>query len=434
MQRSLFALLLLAPRLCWGLDAVGDFKMVPDGKTDNYPSLVTALADPRIKGGMELTFPAGDYRVVMPAGVPELCRLWTGATFRGTPGVSVISIASAADEYKAPFRCADPSVKGVYFEGLTIRRASAWSGCLVALDCGTNLAFRDCAFDGGLADATINPAAGFCFGVYYAAGQSGTALRDVSFAGCTFTGCAPAVGSSNQATATVSGLHFERCRFQGDYASDLEFNAPNQTVEQERTNTVPAVRPYLQGMVRVRDCSFGGNKSPGPGGWGVGLAHVYDCSIESSTFAGYRAEAVHVEDYSTDVRLANNRFVGCAAAPPAVAGKAVTAGVVAIITASSKVTLSGNQFDQRGATAPGSACVWVLAGADPKRFSQLPSPWPSDVQVVANTMDLGAAAVGVAVIDGCQRVSATGNNFIGPSPRATQGAVAASGNVVAGGK
>jgi hypothetical protein len=390
------------------LAAVRDVGLVGDGKADNYAKFRAACTDARLRGGGVLAFPPGEYKVVLPAGAAELCQPYSHNTFRGVPGRTVIAIASPADEFKMPFRSSRDATTGVRFEGLTIRRSSPWFGCLLALDCGSDFAFRDCIFDGGMTNDAIKTSRGYVFGVYYGATDGTHTLRDVSWQRCEFVGCAPAVGSPNQAFARCQRLSFDRCRFHDNFASDLELNAPNQTVEQEKTNTVPVRREFLQTDFSITNCTFESSRSPGPAGWGVGLAHMARVAISGNTFRGAKTEAIHVEDYSHDVRVVGNHFEHCAR------NKGI--GVVTILTASSHIVVANNQFDQTAmADADGSDtntyCVYVLAGQEAGKFHQLPNPEPERVLIADNQFHLGWCS-GVATLN-CGSVTVSGNQFFG---------------------
>lgn len=167
---------------------------------------------------------------------------------------------------------------------------------------------------------------------------------------------------------------------------------------------MPADRPYLQSMIRVRDCSFTDNRAVGPAGWGIGLAHIRDVLIEGCSFEGHRTEAVHVEDYSEAVRLVGNHFLGCA--------KGGGVGAITLITAARRVAIMGNVFDMAGCPATSSA-VCVIAGREPGRDHQLPKPWPRDVAIIGNVNEQGGAA-DIAIDGRCERVVIWGNVGGGP--------------------
>jgi hypothetical protein len=389
------------------LDAVSVFGLVGDGLTDNYAAFRRAVTDPRLSRGGALEFPPGDYRVVLPQGVSELCRLTSELTLRGTAGATSLSIASAADEFKQPFRSATNDTRGARFEGLTIRRTSPWYGCLIALDAGDGIAFRDCVLDGGMANAAIKSAKSYIFGVYYAASDVTHSLHDLRFDDVDFTGCAPAVGSPNQGFATVRGMHFNRCRFYGNYASDLELNAPNQTAAQEQTNTVPPDRPFLQSFIRIRDCMFEDNRSQGPSGYAIGIAHLRDVLIDGCSFAGYWNHAVHVEDYSESIGIRGGTFSGCCSGGDG--------GAVTVITCARAVSVAGSTFDMTAVTNPRASCVSVQPGALPGQYHQCPDPRPCYVGVVGNAFRLGPTAAGVVNI-GCVGVDLTANAWLDGTP------------------
>jgi hypothetical protein len=351
-----------------------------DGTTDNFAAFRAAFNGPLLAGGT-LRLGPGDFRVFMPEGASELCRFVSGLNIVGVPGRTTISFFAADGQFLEPLRGADPAARGVRIEGIGLRRASAWVGCLLAVDAGTDLAFRNLVIDGALATFPAMPA----FGVSYASGTG--AIRNVRFTDVEITGCNPGVGSPNQGFATVRGLHFTRCWCHDNHGTDFDLNAPNQTEEQEKTKTVPPDRPYLQSGIRIRDCDFERNlidmTIPNPSGYAVAAAHQLDMVIEGCTARGYKNQVFHVEDRSRRIRIAHNVIEsGCMEGD---------GGAICIITCSSEVTVTANTIDQSAVSNVKSPCVGVQGGALPGQLHQCPDPRPSGIIIEGNTLIPGAA-------------------------------------------
>jgi hypothetical protein len=360
------------------LDVVAEFGLVGDGATDNYPKFREMVEDSRFAGETCVTWPSGGFKLVMPAGVQTLYELQPLMTFRGVPGGTVILVYSAADEEKLVLRCSRPATAHAAFDGISIARKSPFSGALVSLACGSHLDFRRCSFDGGGSDPTIAPKSGILFGVMYAQNAPGTSLCDVDFERCRFAGCGTGIGSPNQGFAAVRRLAVRNCLFAANLGPDVVLNAPNQTVEQETSNTVPEDRPFLQDGLRVEGCDFEDNQA----GIGVNLAHVRGVTVSGNSFTGYAQAAIQVEDHTHAALIAGNRSCSCATSSAAL-------GAITVLGASHALSILCNDFEQ--VDSPG-ACILVTGGSTPGQYSQLPDPSPYNLLIVGNRGRLGKGA------------------------------------------
>ena len=97
---------------------------------------------------------------------------------------------------------------------------------------------------------------------------------------------------ANESPAVTVGVTVTRCTFARNANSDLEFNSPAGSFRR----------------VRVQGCTFRDNDSPG---FAVGIAYCADVVVAGCSMTNYRMEAVHVEDWSSDVTVTGCAFSAC---------------------------------------------------------------------------------------------------------------------------
>ena len=238
-------------------------------------------------------------------------------------------------------------------EGLTIERIAAFPAVLLPIfGDAANVTLRNCTIVGNVKD---HPGP-YCHAIQLGVGT----LKDLRLHGCEIRDCNYGLFQSNAATGTVDGVVVERCAFERNVATDLEFNAPKGDMRN----------------VVVRDCVFRDNLSQTPGGgFAVGFANVKAGRVENCRVSNYGSEALHVEDRSSDIRLTGNTIVG--------GSMAQSNGVILIVNASKGVLVDTNYIDARPNT---NKVNLILVTAGGKKF-----PNPSDVAVTNNVLVNGAA-------------------------------------------
>jgi parallel beta helix pectate lyase-like protein/pectate lyase-like protein len=353
---------------------VRDLGAAGDGRTDDGDPIRRGMAQVNRTGGT-LFFPAGTYYYratgpLRPAG---------GVRLAGAPGASTIAFDSPAAAAFVDFCVVDAA--GVTVDGLIVRRVAEFPAVLLNLGAATGFAFTRGALVGNI-DAL--PGAD-CHGVKFPDG--GTA-GPITLADSTFATLTYGLLQANASTAVVAGVTVQRCSFAHNAGTDLEFNSPYGSIRQ----------------VRVEGCAFSDNDSAG---FGVGLAHVAGAEVLANTFDRYALEAVHVEDYSTDVTVQDNTFTACGLRDHS---------HVQIISGSQRVRVVGNTFRATGNTRPIYVVDALPGGDHPTAGARPPGP-PSAVTVEDNTFDCVEPAVPVyfqGVRDGVIRantVTATGDPF-----------------------
>lgn len=256
---------------------VRDLGAVGDGRTDDAAAIRSAMDAANAAGGT-LFFPAGDY--LYPSSDPLLPA--SGVTVSGVPGSSTVSFTSDGTAGFV-FGCI-VEADDVTIDGLVLRRAGDFESVLLATG-----AFRRFTFSRSSLVGNVDTFAATCHGIKF--GDAGTAIG-LHLVDSTITTMDYGLLQTNLSTLSTTDVLVERCSFTGNRNTDLEFNSPSGVTRQ----------------VRVQDCAFSDNDSPG---FGVGLANVQDVVVRGNTFDSYAMEAVHIEDYSSGIVVEANEFVAC---------------------------------------------------------------------------------------------------------------------------
>jgi hypothetical protein len=342
-----------APRLASGpVVDVRALGATGDGSTDDGDPIRRGMAQVNQSGGT-LYFPAGTYyyRATGPL------QPAAGVTLAGAPGASTIAYDSPASADFVNFCVVDAA--GVTLDGLIIRRVSEFPAVLVNLGAATDFSFTRGALVGGT-DAL--PGAD-CHGVKF---PDEGAAGPITIADSTFATLTYGLLQANASTATVTGVTVQRCSLTRNANTDLEFNSPYGSIRQ----------------VLVEVCTFTDNDSEG---FGVGLAHVAGAVVRGNTFSRYSLEALHIEDYSTDVVVQDNTFTDCGLRDHS---------HVQIISGSQRVRVAGNTFHATQNTRR-IYVVNALPGGNRPTAGGRPSAPPSGVTIEQNTFDCADPAVPV---------------------------------------
>ncbi|MCD2187966.1 right-handed parallel beta-helix repeat-containing protein [Actinomycetospora soli] len=335
-----------------------------DGVTDDAAAFARAMTQAR--AGDTVFVPAGTYHLVptRPLVVPP------GVLFAGEPGRSVLRMtprATAAIEVRGA-DCA--------LDGLELARAGDVETVLLRVGQVDRLTLSRLVFSGA-ADVY----ASFCHGIQLGVdGDTSTALTltDSLFHRLTY-----GLYQANDSPAVTTGVEVGGCTFARNANTDLEFNSPSGSFRR----------------VRVRGCTFRDNDSPG---FAVGVAYCADVAISGCTMTNYRMEAVHVEDWSSDVAVTDNRMTACGLSEYA---------FVQIIQGCTRVVVRGNVFDATANTAE-IAVVNALAGGRGSSAGGRPVVPPTAVTVTGNDFRCSPDVTAVAFL-GVDGGSITGNRISG---------------------
>jgi hypothetical protein len=322
------------------------FSAAGDGAADDRAALARALS--AVRAGDTLLVPPGDYRIVLTG---ERLQVPPGVTLLGHGGRSRFLLFSSGndDEHREFLHVAS----NVTLEGLTLERAAGFRTVLLPIfGDARDVALRNCTIAGNCTKLQ----GGYCHAIQLGVGT----LKNLTLERTEIRECTYGLFQANNATGVVDGVTVERCTFERNEASDLEFNAPHGTMRN----------------VAVRDCVFRDNLSKsGSAGFAVGFANVHNGRVENCDIRRYGSEALHVEDRSTDIRLTGNTIVGASTLQPN--------GVILIIRDSRRVVVDRNVIDARPNTNNPHLVLVTAGGAALTN--------PSEVSVTNNILVNGRA-------------------------------------------
>ncbi|MFC5141957.1 right-handed parallel beta-helix repeat-containing protein [Actinomycetospora rhizophila] len=351
-----------------------------DGRADDAPAFRAALvAAGSSDGPRTVAVPAGQYRLVLgePLAVPA------GVTVAGEPGRSFLRPESGGGILVGLL----VDAPGVTLDGLVVERLADVETVLVRLGRADGFRLSRSVLLGHTEALTT-----FAHGI-----QVGTvndtstdlAITDSAVATTTY-----GLYQANESRAVTQQTVVRGATFVRNANTDLEFNSPSGSFRN----------------VLVEGCTFRDNDSPG---FAVGIAYCADVVVRGCTIERYRMEAVHVEDFSTDVLVEGNTFTACGLREFA---------HVQIISGARRVTVRGNRHDATMNTTA-IPVVGALAGGDALTAGGRPQDPPTEVVVEGNTMRCGPAVRAVA-FDDVPAGAITGNRVDGPGVGTLEGAFA----------
>jgi hypothetical protein len=312
-----------------------DFGARCDGVTDDRGAIDAALQSLASSGGT-LRIPQGTCRVNQTA-----ARLFIGVPSNveivGSGSSEIALTCDPGTEYVELFRVGGQNIA---FRDLRLTRAGACNGALVAVHQIQGLTFDGVSFLGNAAKYQEYVHGLLLQGVEGPSSDlvmSRVSMRDLDYG----------LVQPSTVTTTFDRITVDRSSFSGNFADDLEFNAPAGLI----SNVV------------VTNSKFKNNRSNGESsGFGIGLANVSGARIQGNRFSKYRFEPVHIEDRSTRILVQGNRFRRSFTEDRSYASH------VFIVNASTQVDVVGNTFDT-GRNCNRIQAVFVNAGgagyADP---------------------------------------------------------------------
>ena len=337
-----------------------------DGVADDTDALVAALA--ATPAGGTLALGPGGHRLRAPlvpgpgvtvAGVPGRTRLLVG----DGPGLRAAVVLGAPD---------------VTLDGLVLERTADVATVLVRVGAADRAALSRVVLLGH-AEAWSSFGHGIQLGTADGTVTTGLRLVDSVVSACTY-----GLYQANESTAVTQDVRVTGCTFARNANTDLEFNSPAGSFR----------------GVRVEDCAFRDNDSPG---FAVGVAYCADVAVRRCRVSGYRMEAVHVEDWSDAVTVEDSTFTACGL---------VEFAHVQVISGSSGVTVRGNTHDATANTNP-IAVVSALPGGRGRTAGGRPVVAPRAVTVADNVITL-AAGIRAVALDDVVGGAITGNRIDGP--------------------
>jgi hypothetical protein len=328
-----------------------------DGRNDDAAAFARALA--AAAPGDTVRVPAGTYRLVLPRPL----RVPPGVLLAGEPGRTTLRVAGT----------------DVAVDGLEIVRADDAETVLLRVGQVTRLTLSRLVL-AGATDVTD----AFCHGIQL--GIDNGVSSEVTVTDCLLHRLTYGLYQANESTAVTVGVTVSGCTFARNANTDLEFNSPAGSFRR----------------VRVQGCTFRDNLSPG---FAVGIAYCADVVVAGSTMTNYRMEAVHIEDWSTDVTVLGCTFSACGLREFA---------HIQIISGSSRVTARANTHDATMNTRS-IALVNALAGGSGDTAGGRDVVPPSAVTVTGNVFRCSDAVTAVS-FHGVRGGAITGNRITGIAP------------------
>ena len=273
-------------------------------------------------------------------------------TIRGAgPASKLLLACDAPDSYRALYRINGDNVT---FENLSIIRATACTGTMIALRPYANTTFRNVIIDG-----QYQLGGGSMHALLQAHATSGT-YRNIQLVGTTIKNMTSyGFLQPNSATTSTDGILVDDSTFTNNGNDDLEFNAPKGTMKN----------------VTVKNSSFSHNrKASTGGGFGIGLANVQNVLLSNNTFEDYNYEPIHIENRTANVTIQDSSFKNAFTASHGWAAH------VCILSGAHDITIQRNTFDTSSNTNSITAIVVATGGTG--------SPEPYNIKILTNTFML----------------------------------------------
>jgi len=320
-----------------------------DGSHDDGPAIRAAMVDANKLGGTVL-FPPGtyNYHATGPL-VPT-----SNVSLVGSPGASIINIRAAA---YTPFLISGG--KNVAMTDLTVSREADFPCVMVIARPFSGLTLQSVSLHGNQGRYPSH----YCHGLQLGLEDSGMTSA-ISLLSCKITTMSYGLLQTNESRATVTKIFVSDCLFTGNINNSLEFNSPSGAIS---SVTVEKSR-FLNGQ-----------------GFAIGVAHCDDVQLHDNSFENFTLEAIHIEDYSNNVVVADNVFTSCGLHGDS---------HVQVISGSHAIRIERNTFHATMNTEP-IACVNVLAGGTGPTAGGRPAAPPSNVAVEGNTFEGGREASGI---------------------------------------
>lgn len=290
-----------------------------DGTTNDAGALRTALSELADAGGGTLLLPPKEIAVTLTT-LPTF-KIPANVQIVGHVGATKFLISSAQPDVWMAF--AGSRGNNVSIEGVMFERSSDCTMIFFYPGGYADFHLRNCVIDGQHDTTHARTVHGLSL-------EQPGAKANISLRNCVVTRVNFGVLQSNEATSTVDNFVVDRCAFSGNFADDLEFNAPNATM----TN------------VRVTNSRFTNNLSENAAAsLGVGLAHVTNAVVQDCYFEHYYGEAIHLEDYCENVTITGNRISACGTNPNRATLTDLDRCGISVMSGSSNVTITGNILD-----------------------------------------------------------------------------------------
>jgi hypothetical protein len=335
-----------------------DYGAMCDGTFNDRPALQQAVDAVSTHGGGTVMVPAKTCRIVQDAN-SVFTTLPSNVTIRGESSAATLALDSdVKGAFRELFRVYGAS--NISFETINMVRVSDVYGIFVDLYGVTGLSFNNVTMDGHkdtIGGADIHGIAVF--------GSAPTKVSNVSMTNTTIKNTDFGMFQDSSVTTIVDGWTVDHSTFTGNYADDLEFNAPNSDMSH----------------ITVTNSIFTNNKASdtnAPSGFAIGFANVQHGTIKGNTISGYQFDPIHLEDRTSDVTFEANKV------SDAFTSSATNyASHVFIISGAHDIRITGNTFDTAANTNP-IDCIYAGPGGA--------SAAPYNISITDNTFKLRPTA------------------------------------------
>lgn len=318
-----------------------------DGSTNDRAAFAAAFA--ALNPGDTLYVPDGIYRIILTG---STLVQPAGTTILGQRGGAMLKLENGGSS--SPRQFLKPGGDNVIIDGITIERAANFELVVFQLYDSSNpdgITIRNCTIIGNR-----NIYSSVCHG--FKAGDN--SVSNILLENLYVTTCTYGLLIDSSATGSVDEITVHNSQFYRNYATDLEFNAPNS----------------YAANITVTDCHFRENQgTAASAGWAVGLAEVHTATILDCFISDYGRAGIHVEDHSEDVLISGNHFINTAT---------IGDNPVFVISSSNNVSIDRNVIDARDNTRSGMHLVLVTAGGGGHSV-------PTNVSVTGNILVNGPA-------------------------------------------
>ena len=293
-----------------------------DGTTDDRAAFVTALS--ALAGGGTLVLPPTDIAITL-TGNPTF-SIPANNRIVGIPGATRILLSSSNNDIGVGF--AQSVGDNVAFDGITFIRATNCTIFCIFGPRNDGFHIRNCVVD-GQRDTFESPKTMHCILTAFAGTKKNITVRGSTIKRLTF-----GFIQGNDVLDTCENILVDDCNFTGNFGDDLLFNAPRTTI----TN------------VTVSNCRFTDGAATASLGSGspVDFAHVTNGGVRDCYFENYLMEAIHLEDYCSNVIISGNRIINCGNNTATAGGVMDTDRCgISVYVRCTDVAITGNTLDHR---------------------------------------------------------------------------------------
>lgn len=199
-----------------------------------------------------------------------------------------------------------------------------------------------------------------------------------------FSGLTSSTLVTNSSRSKLSDITVDRCR-----AENIDFNCPNATLSN----------------LLIRNCRVDGSNATN---FGIALAHVGSADIVGTTIVGTAWSGIHIEDYSSNIRVRGSVLQDCAR------GGANASGYIHVISGSRAIEVATTRFmNSRRQYTLDTRSISIQAGGAGRTAGGRPVVPPEGVAIVANSFESQVSGLASVYLEGGERHRVERNTFVG---------------------